>query len=435
MSESKLIRLGTFDAERSWRPSGLATLPAVRSPDGDRVVAAMDELLAVLCGPDDLLITGSSLPDSFIGVLAGAGIAPRYRAAPPAGTDDDTHLTVEQRLLHAPPGDLAGYGLAPYAVLPETASLIRACGLRADLPGVDVVRRVSSKTWSNALARTMGLRGAGTVARSVPELLAQVEQLGSGTVVIKDPYGVAGRGTIAVSSPRTLGTVARVLQRQVDQGAAVELLVQPHYDRAADFSAQIHVTGDGEIRRRGIRLMQNAEFSYTGSRPLPAALEQRLAQAGYRELINGVGAALAAEGYHGPVCVDSMLLRDGALVPVLEINPRVSMGLISLALERRLAGPGRTARLSVRTVRLPEPSTASRVFDRLTTVLDERGALLRADRAGLLPLTVGTLRPPRGRLYYAVVARSQEEDRLLDEIMGEALDLMGRHPTEVSHAP
>jgi hypothetical protein len=435
MSESKLIRLGTFDAERSWRPSGLATLPAVRSPDGDRVVAAMDELLAVLCGPDDLLITGSSLPDSFIGALAGAGIALRYRPAPPAGTDDGTHLTVEQRLLHAPPGDLAGYGLAPYAVLPETASLIRVCGLRADPPDVDVVRRVSSKTWSNALVRTMGLRGAGTVARSVSELLAQVEQLGTATAVIKDPYGVAGRGTIAVSSPRMLRTVARVLQRQVDQGAAVELLVQPHYDRAADFSAQIHVPEDGEIRWHGIRLMQNAEFSYTGSRPTPAALEQRLAQAGYRELINGVGAAVAAEGYHGPVCVDSMLLCDGALVPVLEINPRVSMGLISLALERRLAGPGTTARMSVRTLRLPEPSTVSRVFDQLTAVLDERGALLRAGRPGLLPLTANTLRPPRGRLYYAVVARSPEEDRLLDETMAEALDIMGRQPTEVSHAP
>lgn len=81
MSESKLIRLGTFDAERSWRPSGLATLPAVRSPGGDRVAAAMDELLAVLCGPDDLLITGSALPDSFIGVLAGAADRPAVPAS------------------------------------------------------------------------------------------------------------------------------------------------------------------------------------------------------------------------------------------------------------------------------------------------------------------------------------------------------------------
>ncbi|MFD2876798.1 hypothetical protein ACFTAO_13755 [Paenibacillus rhizoplanae] len=34
-------------------------------------------------------------------------------------------------------------------------------------------------------------------------------------------------------------------------------------------------------------------------------------------------------GYHGEVCIDSMLLASGELVPIVEINARKSMGLIN----------------------------------------------------------------------------------------------------------
>ncbi|MBW8795405.1 MAG: hypothetical protein JF597_17930 [Streptomyces sp.] len=83
------VRLGTFDAERRWRPEGLAALPAVRDPHADRAVAAMDELLAAACSPEDLLITGTGVPGSYLTVLAAAGLSLRHRPAPaaPDGVD------------------------------------------------------------------------------------------------------------------------------------------------------------------------------------------------------------------------------------------------------------------------------------------------------------------------------------------------------------
>ncbi|MDT3400529.1 hypothetical protein RKE29_28630, partial [Streptomyces sp. B1866] len=73
------VRLGTFDAERHWRPDGLAELPAVRDPGADAAVAAMDELLAVACRPGDLLVTGAAPPESLSGALAGAGLPVAWR--------------------------------------------------------------------------------------------------------------------------------------------------------------------------------------------------------------------------------------------------------------------------------------------------------------------------------------------------------------------
>ncbi len=49
-------RLGTFDAEKWWRPTDLAELPAITRAGSDDAVAAMDELLAGFCAPGDRLI-------------------------------------------------------------------------------------------------------------------------------------------------------------------------------------------------------------------------------------------------------------------------------------------------------------------------------------------------------------------------------------------
>ncbi|SDG51191.1 hypothetical protein SAMN05216553_108422 [Lentzea fradiae] len=417
MTSARTVRLGTFDVEARWRPAGLATLPAVRDPGGDAVSSAMDELLVVACDPGDLLVTGAEVPPSFLTVLGDAGVETGHRVAP-HGTG-----TVEERLLSHPPEDLRGCGFAPYAVLPETAALVGALGLRTAQPDHAVVRAVSSKSWSNALVRELGLPGAGVVVDSVPRLLEEVEALDGAPALLKDPFGVSGRGTIEVSSPGVLRSVGRVLTKQADRGAAVEVLVQPRFDRVADFSAQFHVHEDGRVDWHGTRLIENTGFAYTGSRPVPAALGTRLGRAGYREVMADVGAALAAAGYHGPVCVDSMLLRDGTLVPVLEINPRMSMGLLSILAARRLAGPATTARLAVRALRTDSPH---RTFDALVALLRRNGVLFRSGGTGLLPLTAGTLSSSRGRLYCAVVARDDDEDREL----GAELDAIAGSPPD-----
>ncbi|WP_424187012.1 hypothetical protein ACOBQX_04035 [Actinokineospora sp. G85] len=393
------LRLGAFDAERRWRPAGLATLPSAPGAGADPVSAAMDELLAVTCEPGDVLVTGSDVPPSWVDALAGAGVEFEHRVAPEGGS------TVEERLLADPPAELRGRAFAPYAVDSGTAGLVRALDLRPVPPDLGVVRAVSSKSWSNALVGELGLAGAGVVVSSVPELVREVAALDGAPVLVKDPFGVAGRGTLPIASPRVLRSVSRVLAKQVERGARVEVLVQPRFDQVADFSAQFSVRAGGRVDWHGTRLIDNSGFSYTGSRPLSPGLAARLAALGYRAVMTEVGGALADAGYHGPVCVDSMLLRDGTLVPVLEVNPRMSMGLICVLAER---GLGRPVRLAVR------PAGVRDGFESVARGLGEAGVLLRRGGTGVLPLAAGTLGTARGRLYCAVVARDEAEDRALD---------------------
>ena len=62
--------LGTFDAERWWRPGDLAELPAAGAAGG--VAESMDELLAGFCAAGDRRVQ-----DEVVAALTAAGLVPR----------------------------------------------------------------------------------------------------------------------------------------------------------------------------------------------------------------------------------------------------------------------------------------------------------------------------------------------------------------------
>jgi hypothetical protein len=204
------VHFGSFDAELAWRPSRLARLPAGPMPESNRATRGMDELLAAGCASGDLLLTSEPVSNALVDVLAAAGISPVVRAVPgPASS------TVEQRLAHVDPAALPGvngWAASVYAVVPGTAAAVAALGLRASLPGVPDVARVNSKTWSNELVVRLGLPGAAVLATSPSAVRQYATLISERGVVLKDPYGVSGRGALRVGSGRVLDTVVRHLE-------------------------------------------------------------------------------------------------------------------------------------------------------------------------------------------------------------------------------
>lgn len=392
-----VLRLGTFDAERAWRPADLAELPGIDDPHAARVVTALDETLAVLCWPGDVLMTHEPLPPHHREMLAAAGLVFRHR------------------IVAAPVDAAVPTTVVPYAWLPATVDLAIALGTPA--PPAAKVAAVNSKTWSNGLVVALKLPGAGDVVRSSAALDAAL----AGKVVVKDPYGVAGRGCVEVAVPGVRRALVRTVARQEAAGRPVELLIQPWLDKWLDLSAHFDLAPDGQMTWRGVAVgCARAGYGYGGSRPASRELIRTLAALGHRSVMVAVGEHLAAAGYFGPVCVDGLLLADGRLVPVLEINARLSMGRLCLEMDRRVQPHGLRAGLGVRDVSVPDAMTSRRLVDALAAA----GALHRTGGPGLLPLAAGTLRAPRGRVVYAVVAGTDAEaeglERTLDRALGEA---------------
>ena len=91
------VHFGTFDAERWWRPPGLAELPAVRT-GGQSVVETMDEVLLAGCAPGDLLVTRRRLSPAVLESFAEAGVDVDHRWAED-GTSSASQSSVEGLLL------------------------------------------------------------------------------------------------------------------------------------------------------------------------------------------------------------------------------------------------------------------------------------------------------------------------------------------------
>ena len=187
--------------------------------------------------------------------------------------------------------------------------------------------------------------------------IAAIRARGHHRVVVKQAFGLAGHNALRLWEPELLATQRRWLEKSLHGGRHV--IVEPWLERLADFSAQLEREPTGlrllgytglETDARGQFLANTAAPNFARTLP-PAVLdcfrEQRGAAAALRELFDALFQSLEVElkatGYLGPVGVDAFVYRDrdgrARLKPVVEINPRYTMGRLTLELMKRTA-PG-----------------------------------------------------------------------------------------------
>lgn len=395
--------LGTFDAERWWRPPDLAALPGVATT---AVPTSMDELLAVCCSDGDLLVTRGPVAPVVRDGLAACGIV--FDSHCPQRTGEGSLEDLVARSAPSVQRLRACTGLLPYAVLPDTVTLARRTGQEHRLPAAADVAAVNSKSWSNDLVQALGLPGAGRVVRSTDELRGAVADIGD-TAVVKDPFGVSGRAMLEVGSPGVLRAITRTLQQQVGRGYRIELLVQPKFAGHTDFSGHLRIAPDGEWQLTGVQVMHNRGFRHLGSGPAAPDLLGVLDDVGYPDVLAAVAEALTGAGYWGPACVDSMLLADGTVVPVLEVNARVSLGLLSLLLDGRVQARGLRCHLWQADLRM----APGQGIDDVCRALRRAGVLYsEPERPGVTVLSGSGLAAPGGRVYCASLCAPEQAEGL-----------------------
>ncbi|MFE4368277.1 hypothetical protein ACFRMN_08515 [Streptomyces sp. NPDC056835] len=376
----------------------------------------MDEMLFGFTSPGDLLVTRGGLTPRHREALAAAGFDFEHRRLSPFVADGDAAASVDepaveelmvrdQELVRA----MTRHERAlPFAVLPATQRLLAGMGKPSPVPSAQTVARINGKAWSTALAHRLGLPGAGHTVRSAAELEAAVTRtlaVGDGAALVKDTYGVSGQGAVEVATPRACARLVRHVRRQAERGLRVEFVVQPRYARRADFSGHLRLERDGSWDYLGLRNMTNDGYRHHASGPPTPGVTRTAERGEYTAVLDEVAKALAAEGYFGPVGVDSMLTESDGWVPLLEVNARSSLGLLSLHLDQRAACHGLSAHLWQSDVSV-EPGTG---VDELLRALSEDGLLYREGAGpGVLPLVGGSLRTTPGRLFCAAFCAPEQ---------------------------
>lgn len=189
------------------------------------------------------------------------------------------------------------------------------------------------------------------------EAIAAIRHRGHHRVVVKEAYGLVGRNAIRLWEPEVLPAQRQWLACAIARGQT--LVVEPWLERELDFSVQFEMGVSG-LRlcgyaglvndRKGQFLANWAEADF--SRCLPAGIvalfrepvdfSERL-QRLYLEILAWLEPELQRVGFVGPIGIDAFVYRtpqgDCRLKPVVEINPRYTMGRLTLELMQH-ACPG-----------------------------------------------------------------------------------------------
>ncbi|WP_046225410.1 hypothetical protein [Paenibacillus dauci] len=450
-SRSPVLHMGTFEAELHWREHNLAILPALPDREAEKIVTAMDELLFSFCQPGDLLLTRYAIdpaqrdytrqlgfdfmsntvhlqPDEAavrapIATAAGYGQA----ASPQRTAKEITHPISVFQLLYdhgsmlADQLPLSGTQLSPFAWVPYIKEASQRFGIHSQHPPLEIVRRVNTKRYSAEIKQRIGLENPGIYVTGTDQLETVGRKLlEHGTFMIKDNYGVSGKGNIHIESPNMLARIAGSIRKQEDKGRNVEFVLERYLDKTRDFSCQFYITEQGDIEIISVQWLANSQFAYRESLSPDADFMDLLERHHYFETMEQISRELYQDGYYGHVCIDSMVLQDGTLEPMVEINARQSMSLIKNNIDQYLRQQGLQGNMTNYTV----SHDGSLSHEQLLGELQRTNLLFLPETGqGIFPLTSAALsvnhpsqpdgKKHKGRLYLSVVTDQEETKKYL----------------------
>ena len=151
--------------------------------------------------------------------------------------------------------------------------------------------------------------------------------------IIKAPWSSSGRGNMLVRDTFDEPTIRRIEKIIAEQGGVV---VEPFYaDKGLDFALEFMIADEG-VYFLGYSVFFADEMGRYGGNCVESQAEllQRIAlpEALLQHLIDYHRSQLSQLSYRGPVGIDMMRLAGGRVHPCVEINFRMTMGLLALLL-------------------------------------------------------------------------------------------------------
>ncbi len=427
---SSTVYCGTFDSETFWRDKKFSKLPSINDKDMNNILSAMDELLFSFCDEDDVLITRYKMNKSHKDYLSGIGFNFLNNKL---SLQDESNKNVEEnskcvfQLLDETKDSEyfkslipEGSTLSPFAILPYSNAVCNRYKMFFDAPSMDVIRNVNSKAYSTELKDRLDVKNISRFAFSSDEIKDIGKKLlKRGSLLIKDYFGVSGKGNLLVNSESIMERIVEYLRVQEKKGKKTEFIIEPFLDKELDFSCQLNIDKQGKTSIISVQKLINNDFAYLGSFTADKGFLDFIKSEGYFENMERIGHELFKDGYFGDVCVDSMLLKDREIVPWIEINARKSMSLIKHNLDKRLSKFGVNGNLTYLSLSSNSKAVS---FDEVIEKMEKEELLFKPEKGqGILPLTANTLFINqstekdiyKGRLYFSIIAENEGKRKML----------------------
>ncbi len=443
---NKRLVMGVFDSEKFWRDGNTALLPEIHDQGSSNMIGCMDELLFPFCADRDVLITRKKMNDCHKAYLNQIGFDFDSNSSDLEDCTENSGSTscnifetavMENNISRVKKLVDMDTCLSPYAIIPNTLEMSRSLNICHALPQLEHVKTVNSKIYSNSLKKKLDLNAGGEAVYDSEQLVRKgLELLKDGAFLMKDEYGVSGKGNILVTSATILLKLAGYMKKQEDHQKHVRLLLEPFLDKQEDFSCNLILDTDGKIRISSMQKIVNNRFNYAGTCCISGDLYRILEEKGYFKTMVEIAEELYKDGYFGEIGIDSMILKDGNIVPLVEINARKTMGMVNRHINMYLEKFNSEGQLGLLTLGY----TQSFEYEQLLSEMKKASILFELETGkGILPLSANTLlvnscgaSPDKGeaeickgRLYYSAAAGTEEERLELIHTAGEFLKSFG----------
>jgi uncharacterized ferritin-like protein (DUF455 family) len=265
--------------------------------------------------------------------------------------------------------------LRPWAWSPDSVELL--CPLMAQVTAEKRtseqrfnarIARLYSKAWSaELLRRFLTSTGAQSWLCSVNEVgvavnilqdaleaIGSIRDRGHHKIVVKQAIGLAGSNALRLFEPEVLETQRRWMANSFANKK--HLIVEPWQERLQDISVQLEMTKDGLKLCGCTGLINDAKGQFQGNwaephhhTRIPAKVVSlfrdtpnisRLMLDLYADIFKFLETELRDVDYVGPLGIDAFVYRDATgqprLKPIVEINPRYTMGRVMVELMRQV---------------------------------------------------------------------------------------------------
>jgi hypothetical protein len=354
----------------------------------------LENLPQFLCRQDDLVLVREKPSVEFLsGIKQARFPLPEFVETPERGRPRPQPAAIEtmtpgilessSKILSLCPGTGALHSLAarklgslhPWAWGPDSFERLKP--LFASVTGEkrsaesrfnERIARLYSKSWSaNFLRRVLAEKSnepgwvcneneIGVTVNFLDEVLAAIAKIrarGHHKIVVKESLGVAGSNAIRLFEPEILPAQKRWLENAFAKKR--ELVVEPWLERLQDFSVQLEMTENGLKLCGFTGLITDARGQFVANfaeshfhKRIPARVISHFKLQSdvsgsllkfYHALFERLEAELRDANFVGAIGIDAFVYRDanGAtkLKPVVEINPRYTMGRVLVELMRQ----------------------------------------------------------------------------------------------------
>jgi len=431
---ASFVYLNNFEVEEHWKQADAAQMPSISMGSSKKIVNRMEEMGLLLASENDYVILQKEVDHDYLEYLVAQGFSlPKLLCLPesdPEKTISENILASREMIDQLKSLSSQELYLMPFGVSSFEEEVSERTGIPLSVPKSCVFERVNSKIYSRRLNAELGITEVpGACCESAEELCAAFDRLKplldeGHKIVIKDAYGVSGKGITVVETERRFEQFMKMLERSMtsQQKERVFFVMEKWVDKEFDFNYQILVHRDGQVSFHFVKEAIVKGGVHSGHR-IPARLTEPQVDI-LRNAARKLGQRLHQDGYCGIVGIDGILGKDGVVYPNLEINARFNMSTYQTRIQELLMDSETAAIAKHYTLKLERCVSFKELQDALREVIytqERANGLLINNFATLNAAYVQEGEAFTGRLYGIILGKTAEEVACLDAEIHSAL--------------